>query len=167
MSRHHLNEGDVLCYSLARKNQGTVRRFYLRWPANQGLPLRCDNGNCALHVPNPQWQGADLPLILDHVDGNRLHNRPENLRLLCPNCESQLPTRGGRNKGRVQNVTERGFEIAHRDGRRDASVFPAGVAAPTGVGNVSASTNDNSRKDPSLRVPKAAARKRRGASTRV
>ena len=148
MSTHRLNESDVLCYSLARKSQSTVRRFYLRWRQKQGLPLRCDNEKCTLHVPQPQWHGADLLLILDHVDGNRLHNRPENLRLLCPNCEAQLPTRGGKNKGRVQNVTERGFEIAHRDGRRDANVFPSGVAAVAKVGNISVNTSDEPGKDP-------------------
>ena len=38
-----------------------------------------------------------LSLELEHVDGNSLNNRIENLKILCPNCHSQTPTFRGRN----------------------------------------------------------------------
>jgi 5-methylcytosine-specific restriction endonuclease McrA len=38
------------------------------------------------------WQSKDLVLELDHIDGDCLNNRLENLRWLCPNCHSQTPT---------------------------------------------------------------------------
>lgn len=43
--------------------------------------------------------GSELRLVLDHVDGDSTNNRRENLRLVCPNCDSQLPTFKARNRG--------------------------------------------------------------------
>jgi len=136
MSRAKLKETEVLNYGLVRKSQGTVCRFYLKWRSKNGLPPRCDNPGCKLHKTQPKWNREPLPLILDHIDGNRLHNRPKNLRLLCPNCDAQLPTRGGKNKGRIQNTTSDSFHIVDRRGRRDVIVFLNGVSAKAGVGNV-------------------------------
>lgn len=43
--------------------------------------------------------GKELKLQLDHIDGNAGHNKPKNLRLLCPNCHSQTETYVAKNKG--------------------------------------------------------------------
>lgn len=46
-----------------------------------------------------KWNGKDIVLDLEHIDGNSENNMPNNLALLCPNCHSQTPTYKGRNKG--------------------------------------------------------------------
>jgi 5-methylcytosine-specific restriction endonuclease McrA len=44
-----------------------------------------------------EWNGQPISLDLDHINGRRLDNRIENLRILCPNCHAQTPTYRGRN----------------------------------------------------------------------
>lgn len=38
------------------------------------------------------WHGERITLILDHINGDRQDNRIDNLRFMCPNCNSTLPT---------------------------------------------------------------------------
>lgn len=45
------------------------------------------------------WQGKELPVIVDHIDGNPENDFLTNLRLVCPNCDAQLPTSKGKNRG--------------------------------------------------------------------
>lgn len=55
------------------------------------------------------WDAINLttgkvPVVADHIDGDWTNNHPNNLRLLCPNCDSLQPTYGALNygKGRKQ-----------------------------------------------------------------
>jgi hypothetical protein len=113
---------DVLCFDPNRKaHQATVRRFYLQYRLEQQLPVRCDNPQCQFHTHELVWNGNPLPLILDHLKGVRNDNRPKSLRLLCPNCDSQLATRGGKNKGRVQ-LSSAGFAVKDAEGKRHYSL---------------------------------------------
>jgi hypothetical protein len=118
---------DVLRYSRTGLPRATVWRYYLRWreAQNSPLPVRCDNPVCFFLINPLIWNGKPLKPILDHKDGNNTDNRPEMLRLLCPNCDSQLPTRGGANKGRIEK-SEGGFAKVSKDGKRD-HVLPAEV----------------------------------------
>ena len=46
------------------------------------------------------WLGKEIPLVLDHIDGNSDNWEVTNLRLICPNCDAQTDTYKGRNKGK-------------------------------------------------------------------
>ncbi|MET7436680.1 HNH endonuclease signature motif containing protein [Streptomyces sp. NPDC004082] len=61
-----------------------------------GVALRC-----ALCGTGPEWLGEPLPLEVDHIDGDWRNNRPENLRILCPNCHSTTDTYRGLSRGRL------------------------------------------------------------------
>jgi hypothetical protein len=52
---------------------------------------------CSRCGQDANWCGEPLVLVLDHINGINNDNRFENLRLLCPNCNSQTPTFAGRN----------------------------------------------------------------------
>ena len=49
-----------------------------------------------------------IPLTIDHIDGNVSNNRPENLRLLCPNCHSLTDTYGALNRGKGKRPHHKG-----------------------------------------------------------
>lgn len=56
---------------------------------------------CCVFCSNEgQWNGKPLVLRLDHIDGVRNNHTLQNLRFVCPNCDSQLPTFTGRNQRR-------------------------------------------------------------------
>ena len=56
---------------------------------------------CACCLIGPDWNGKPMPLILDHKNGINNDNRLQNLRFVCSNCDSQLPTYKSRNKRKV------------------------------------------------------------------
>lgn len=52
---------------------------------------------CAVCSLPPMWLGKPMTLILDHINGVRNDDRIENLRFVCSNCDSQLPTYKSKN----------------------------------------------------------------------
>ena len=56
------------------------------------------NCKCAICGMKAEWNGKELHFILDHIDGDASNNHKENLRLICPNCDSQLDTYKSKNK---------------------------------------------------------------------
>ncbi|MFE2301031.1 HNH endonuclease [Streptomyces sp. NPDC059445] len=53
---------------------------------------------CAECGTGPEWNGRPLTLEVDHISGRWWDNRPENLRLLCPNCHAATDTYRGRQR---------------------------------------------------------------------
>lgn len=56
------------------------------------------DGKCAICGMRAEWNEKPLVFILDHIDGKANNNNRENLRLVCPNCDSQLDTYKSKNK---------------------------------------------------------------------
>ncbi|WP_248583277.1 HNH endonuclease [Nocardioides sp. InS609-2] len=61
-------------------------------------------GRCAVCACPHTWCGQELVFVLDQVDGDSGNNARANLRLVCPNCDSQLPTYKNRNNGRGRHA---------------------------------------------------------------
>lgn len=68
----------------------TIKGFVIR---NNIIPYVCQSCGC-----NDQWLNKTMSLILDHINGINNDHRKENLRFLCPNCNSIQNTFCGRNK---------------------------------------------------------------------
>ena len=72
--------------------QGTLRRWYTK---GEYTPYKCSI--CGLE---PFWNGKELTLTLDHINGINNDDRLENLRWVCPNCDRQLDTFCAKNANR-------------------------------------------------------------------
>lgn len=65
--------------------------------------LNKQNYKCAICGNPNNWMGKDLTLVLDHIDGNASNNTEDNLRCICPNCDSQLDTYKSKNKNSARS----------------------------------------------------------------
>ena len=81
------SKDNVFCNG-STASQATLRRWYVRIS---------DQSVCKICGAGAKWNGLPLTMILDHINGDKHDNRVENLRWICPNCNSQLPTFAGRN----------------------------------------------------------------------
>lgn len=86
-------------------SQQTLRRWYKK---GNYTPYKCSI--CGME---PIWQGKELTLILDHINGQNYDDRLENLRWVCPNCNQQLETTGfkGNKYEEVKRIKKRYYCI--------------------------------------------------------
>ena len=74
--------------------RGTIRDYILQE----------QNQKCAICGIESYWNNQKLNFVLDHIDGDASNSNRTNLRLICPNCDSQLPTFKSRNKNSARNA---------------------------------------------------------------
>lgn len=97
----------VLCQQSFERSASTLRWLTTgrgRPHSHRGHYIRLhlldeQEGRCAICGMVEEWNGLPLALVLDHIDGNADNNVRANLRLVCPNCDSQLITYKSRNRG--------------------------------------------------------------------
>jgi 5-methylcytosine-specific restriction endonuclease McrA len=56
------------------------------------------------------WFGQEMPVTLDHIDGNADNWALDNLRLICPNCDTFTPTFKARNKGKGRHTRRQRYK---------------------------------------------------------
>ena len=74
-----------------------------------------DNERCCSTCKLSIWLGKELPLELDHIDGDCTNHTLENIRLLCPNCHALTPTWRGRNKGKQKIHDDILLDALHKE----------------------------------------------------
>lgn len=92
---------------LVKNFQGTITNSNIKnylYKAN--LKKKC----CEICNQNEEWNGKKLSFILDHINGDNKDNRLENLRIICPNCDSTLDTYMGRNNKNLNSQRQRNIK---------------------------------------------------------
>ena len=71
------------------KQRATLRKLVIERDG-----YKCSNCN------NAKWLNKQIPLWLDHINGSASNNFPNNLRMVCLNCDALSDTFGGKNRGK-------------------------------------------------------------------
>lgn len=98
VSHNKLALSDILKEN-TKINRGYIKRRLLK----EGLL----SNKCSVCGLGGTWNDKPLVLVLDHINGINNDYRMENLRLVCPNCNSQLDTFAGRNIKKYQTYEKK------------------------------------------------------------
>lgn len=93
LSRGCLEKDRELCNRLvinSKESRGSLKKTLIR----KGVL----KNECCVCGQLPIWNDKKLVMVFDHINGVHNDYRLENIRLLCPNCNSQTDTFSGKNK---------------------------------------------------------------------
>ena len=88
-------------------SRGTIKKRILKENIMDYKCVFCENDGT--------WIDKKISLVLDHINGINNDNRLENLRFLCPNCNSTLVTHCKGSKGYVLKLKKEEKKIKKRD----------------------------------------------------
>lgn len=93
---------DEICNNLYKKEmtKGKIKNGEKVHPQTLRKHIIDERGHKCSCCGLSEWMGQEIPLELDHIDGDSTYNFSINLRLLCPNCHAQTDTYKGRNIGK-------------------------------------------------------------------
>lgn len=97
--RKFLNRKKIPLEEVMIKNS-TYSRGHLKKRLLKNGMLKNECSNCGM---SSFWDNKKLVMILDHINGVNNDHRRENLRLLCPNCNSQTSTFSGKIRKKKYN----------------------------------------------------------------
>lgn len=105
-------EENIFCEN-STASQKTLRKWYKKGQYSKY--------KCSICGQEPFWNGQELSLTLDHINGDNHNNKLENLRWVCPNCDRQLDTFGSKNRTHLPKkkfyCVDCGKEISNRSTR--------------------------------------------------
>lgn len=111
-SHSHMYCSVICSREVATKNKDNLKKQrYNDWLANKKLDVKFPrklirdflilrDGYKCKSCGIDSWNNKPITLWADHIDGNATNNHPNNFRLVCPNCDSQSETFGGKNYGK-------------------------------------------------------------------
>lgn len=67
----------------------TYARHHIKKRIREQNLIKYECGICGI---GNIWCGKELILVLDHINGKNDDHRVSNMRFVCSNCDSQLPT---------------------------------------------------------------------------